>query len=623
MSIVKKSYERREAKYDTLIKKQQSYMNNIIILKVLTFVLGAMCLIIAFSLRKSHIFFFIVLVIIIFITLLGNIYEKIENKKGYVTILYNINKASIDRLNGKWNLFKDTGKDFIDENHNYSYDLDIFGQNSLFQWINTCNTYMGRVRLKKLFTEAPKDEKSIYERQEAVEELASKIYFRQRLQAEGKRIFNNKQNLKELFSWMKEKNNTITNNKIIWMIRILSMITTILSSVLIIRIIVVLFSFILDIKIFLPKIVYLIPYYIPIFLVIIQCIILRINKECRIKNLIIAEKYNNSIITYKNMLEYIEKNKFKSQHIVKLYRELYNGKSASKQISEFSKILEFIVSRRNRIYQILNPILMIDYHLIIFLELWKLKSGDYFEKWINVIAELEALSSLAIIRYDNTYWSMPKFVNGESKIIAQNIGYPLLSEKRVCNSIRVEEPDQVILITGSNMSGKSTFMRTIGINIVLAYAGAPVCADNFYCTIMNLYTCMKISDNLEKSISSFYAEILKIKNIVRASKEGKPIVFLLDEIFKGTNSNDRHTGAMILIDQLCKSGSIGFISTHDIELGEIENVCNSNVKNYHFSEYYKNNKINFDYKLKVGISTTRNAMCLMKLAGIEIEEKDE
>ena len=338
-----------------------------------------------------------------------------------------------------------------------------------------------------------------------------------------------------------------------------------------------------------------------------------------------AEKYNDSIITYKNMIICIEKNKFKSKYLSNLYKDLYNGdsQSASNQIDEFSKICDSIANRRNMIYFILNPIIMIDYHLTISLELWKKKYGENFEKWINVIAEFEELCSLAIIKHDNPYWSMPKFVCEKSKILAENIGHPLLGENRVCNSIVVEEPHEVILITGSNMSGKSTFMRTIGINSVLAYAGAPVCADKFQCAIMNIYTCMKVSDNLGKNISSFYSEILKIKKIVEASRKDEKILFLLDEIFKGTNSKDRHTGAVILINQLAKSKAIGFVSTHDIELGEMEYKYNSKVKNYHFSEYYKNNKINFDYKLKNGVSTTRNAVYLMRLAGIEIEEIDE
>jgi DNA mismatch repair ATPase MutS len=169
------------------------------------------------------------------------------------------------------------------------------------------------------------------------------------------------------------------------------------------------------------------------------------------------------------------------------------------------------------------------------------------------------------------------------------------------------------------MSGKSTFMRTIGINVILAYAGAPVCAEQFYCTIMEMYSCMIINDNLAQNISSFYAEILKIKSIVEASKEGKKVLFLLDEIFKGTNSGDRYIGAITLVNQLNRTGNLGVISTHDLELGEMVKNKDLKIKNYHFSEYYRENKIYFDYKLKDGISSTRNAVYLMKLAGIKIE----
>jgi len=357
----------------------------------------------------------------------------------------------------------------------------------------------------------------------------------------------------------------------------------------------------------------------------IQCVILRIKREDRMENLNIAEKYNDDIKTYRNMLRHIEKHKFKSEYIVNLCKKLYDneGRSASKQIGDFSRICESIADRRNMVYPILNSILMIEYHWTISIEKWKINSGNNFEGWINTIGELEALCSIAVIKYDNPYWSMPNIVTGSSKIIARNMGHPLLGKKRVCNNLKVEAPHSVMLITGSNMSGKSTFMRTVGVNIVLAYAGATVCADQFCCTIMDFYSCMRVSDNLGQNISSFYAEILKIKNIVKASKEGKEVLFLLDEIFKGTNSRDRHTGAMILVKQLSGTGNLGFVSTHDLELGEMENHRNSKVKNYYFSEYYKENEIHFDYKLKIGISPTRNAIYLMRLAGIEVEEIDE
>lgn len=619
-----KEYKKRKIKYDLLLKKQEKYIDNLSNLRFVTFVLGFIILIRMYILKRHFMFDFIVLVMIILFCYLTYLHKKMESKKNYLNVLYEVNKTSIKRLEGEWKTFQDMGEDFIDKNHNYSYDLDVFGKDSLFQWINTAHTHIGRQKLKQILTEKPQNKQDIYDRQSAVIELGQKIYFRQRLEAEGKVICNDKQDPQELFLWIKQRSNYMLKNQVIWALRILSMITAIISLTLLVKILYYVLSVFFGTYKSAPRIFYIIPYYIPIFLIMIQCIILRIKKEDRMKNLIIAEKYNYSIKAYKNMLTHIEKHKFKSKYIINLCKELYNnGQSASKQIDVFSKICESIANRRNMLYFILNPIFMIEYHWTISIEKWKIQSGNNFEKWINIIAELEALCSIAVIKYDNPNWSMPKIIDGPSGIIAKNMGHPLLREKRVCNNLKLEETYPVMLITGSNMSGKSTFMRTIGINIVLAYAGAPVCAEQFYCTIMEMYSCMRINDNLEQSISSFYAEILKIKSIVEASKEGKKVLFLLDEIFKGTNSRDRHIGAITLVNRLNRTGNLGVISTHDLELGEMTKHKDSKIKNYHFSEYYRKNKIYFDYKLKDGISSTRNAVYLMKLAGIKIGEINE
>ncbi|MGH4123905.1 MAG: MutS family DNA mismatch repair protein [Clostridium sp.] len=625
MILALKKYKKRKTHYNLLVKKQQKRIDNISTFRFVIFVLGLIISIRTYTVGRYYLFALIVLGTIILFCYLAYLHKRIENRKKYTAALYEINETSIKRFKGEWNHFQDTGEDFIDENHNYSYDLDIFGKGSLFQWINVAYTYIGRQKLKEILTEKPENEQSIYHRQAAVKELEQKIYFRQRLEAEGKINCSNKENPKELFLWIKERNNYILKKQVIWLLRIFSMVTTITTLTLVVRIIDYVLAALFDIDRSAPKIFYLIPYYIPIFLIMIQSIVLRIKKEDRMKNLIIAEKYNDNIKTYRNMLRHIEKHKFKSEYIVNLCEKLYDneGRSASKQIDVFSKICEAIASRRNTLYPILNPILMIEYHWTISIERWKIKSENEFEKWINTIGELEALCSIAVIQYDNPYWCMPKVEKGPSKIIAKNMGHPLLGEKRVCNNLKVEEAHPVMLITGSNMSGKSTFMRTVAINIVLAYAGAPVCAEQFNCTIMDLYCCMRVSDNLGQNISSFYAEILKIKNIVKASKEEKQVLFLLDEVFKGTNSRDRHIGAMILVKQLSKTGNLGFVSTHDLKLGEMENHKNSKIKNYHFSEYYRENEIHFDYKLKIGVSPTRNAVYLMKLAGIEIAESNE
>jgi DNA mismatch repair ATPase MutS len=235
---------------------------------------------------------------------------------------------------------------------------------------------------------------------------------------------------------------------------------------------------------------------------------------------------------------------------------------------------------------------------------------------VDTAAELEGLASLAIIHFDHPEWAMPEIVPDNAGIVAVNMGHPLLVNS-ICNDISIDKHAGILLITGSNMSGKSTLLRTVGINLVLAYAGAPVCARQFRCSLLRIYTCMRVSDNLGKNISSFYAELLRIKQIVSASQTEGKIFFLLDEIFKGTNSQDRHTGAKVLIRQLSKVGAMGMVSTHDQELGDHESELG--IRNYHFREYYKNDEIYFDYKLRSGISTTRNAMYLIKMAGIDVE----
>lgn len=214
---------------------------------------------------------------------------------------------------------------------------------------------------------------------------------------------------------------------------------------------------------------------------------------------------------------------------------------------------------------------------------------------------------------------MAKVFEGSPSLKATALGHPLLNGNRVCNDLVFHPPMNVMLVTGSNMSGKSTFLRTAGINLVLAYAGAPVCATSFSCSIMHLFTCMRVSDNLEKSISSFYAELLRIKMLVEAVDKNQRVFFLLDEIFKGTNSRDRHTGAKILVKKLSRAKALGLVSTHDLELADLDKES-ENIKNYHFREYYRDDRIFFDYKLRPGVSTTRNAAYLMRMAGIDAND---
>lgn len=595
-----KKYEKRLLKYNKLLQEQNKCSNIISIYRLITFLAGLIITILFFVTKYYYLCISSALAVIILFSFLVYFHNKLQAHKNQTNAFIEINKNSLKKVNGDWKDFSDSGKEFIDMEHRYSYDLDIFGEGSLFQWINTSKTYIGRLKLKNTLTTNMFSKANIYSRQQAINELSPKLFWRQKLICEGITASNIIENPEELINWSKSKN-TYTISTAFRILLIILPIITILSTAA---------SFISN----------YIPYYVPTLFIIIQLLILKIKSESRALNFAIAEKYSKNIRTYTGMLKLIEKQKYKSSYLKDLQDKLFDstGVPASTQIIKLLNITETISSRHNMAYAVLDLLFMIDYHIIASLESWKSKYGHNLENWLDTIGEIEALSSLSAISYDNPNWVMPTIYEGSSYFSAEKMGHPLLGNKRICNDVHVYEPKTVLLITGSNMSGKSTLLRTVGINLVLAYAGAPVCAGSFCCSIMNLYSCMRVNDNLEKSISSFYAEIIKIRNIVKASNNGEKVFFLLDEIFKGTNSLDRHTGAAILIKQLSSKGNLGLVSTHDFELADLEKENNSKIINYHFEEYYKDDKIHFDYKLKSGISQTRNAIYLMKLAGIDV-----
>ncbi|MDU5119286.1 MAG: MutS family DNA mismatch repair protein, partial [Clostridium botulinum] len=389
---------------------------------------------------------------------------------------------------------------------------------------------------------------------------------------------------------------------------------------------------------------------------IVQCLIwmLKALKINAILQSIDKLKYNFQ--TYSKVLKLIEKEEVECEKLKSIKKVLFNEKESSiKAIKELNIISEKVNLRYNGIlYIVLNIFFLWDYQCVFSLESWKLKYGDKIEKWLNGIGEIESFASLAVLTHINNKISFPNIYDSDKKtslnkntqsnslhkenfksekdsypnlkleygdnlkIECKNIGHPLINIKdRVCNDLTMK--NNILLITGSNMSGKTTFLRTLGINLVLAYSGAPVCAEEMSSSLMDIYTSMRITDDLKGGISTFYRELIKIKNIINHSKNKSPMIFLIDEIFRGTNSKDRYIGAKNVLFNLNKSWIIGGLTTHDLELCVLDK--DERIKNYHFSEYYKNNEIYFDYKIKKGQSTTTNAKYLMNMVGIEILEE--
>jgi Ca2+/Na+ antiporter len=602
VKTAKQRYENRQQRYDKLLQLQKRTDRKVSNLRLIAFVVG-ICSAIAAYIFRCYTFLAVVTILFLVVFIYLVVYQdKLINRIKYTTLLLDINKTSIKRVNGEWNSFADAGEDFLEDSHNYTSDLDIFGKGSLFQWISAATIFTGREKLRDLLTFIEGSRTDICEREEAVEELAMMLNWRQRFSAEGMTTSKKIDNPEELIAWGEESNEFYRKTLVIAVIRICPIITILLVTA----------GFIMNI----------IPRYLPSIALLIQFILVTYNSRDRHRMFNLFENYSNDLRVYFRMLKHFETRKYRSVLINRIKKGIRSkdGIEAFKQIDKLSAIVDSLANRRNMFYSIFNTLTLWDFQGMVDLEKWKQQSGNLLKDWFDALGMMEALASLSIIQFENPDWVMPNISDRvEALFKAKDLGHPLLVGRRVCNDLRIDEKTRVLLITGSNMSGKSTLLRTAGINLVLAYAGAPVCAGFFVASIMEIATCMRIKDNLEENISSFYAELLRIKRIIGEAGSGKRVFFLLDEIFKGTNSHDRHAGARVLIDKLSHTNSIGMVSTHDIELCDLEKK-NDKIANYHFQEYYEEGKINFDYILRQGSSTTRNAFHLMRLAGIEVDE---
>ena len=569
--------------------------NKISIIRLIIFTLTIMLAYYFYKLNNAVLMFTSIVIgtlIFVFFAYQHNI--KINRKKE-LEIYLNINQKGINRIKGQFKEEIDDGKEYLNEKHPFVNDLDVFGRSSLFQMINSTKTKFGREKLVKILSlkKLPSKEE-IIKRQEAIRELGNKIDFRQRLEVKSTIKKSGLKDTKDLIKWMNDKS---TFNKALNFIPYIFIAITAIS-------------FVLVFIGYLP-----ITYIILVFM--INYIVVKLSTK-KLKDVIgLFEIHKNDIEAYYNLIEIIDNEEFKSELLSEIKTNLNKeSKSVVSEMKALKNLSDWIGdSSSNAYYLLLNITILSDIFILKNLYDWKEKNGTKFDLWLKTMGDIEALCSIANLAFDFEDWTYP-LISDLDEIKAVELAHPMLYSKAISNSFSLNSKSKIALITGSNMSGKSTFLRTIGINLVLSYIGAPVCSKSFEAGIFNIYTCMRTKDNLEESISSFYAEILRIKILIEASKKGEKVFFLLDEIFKGTNSKDRHDGATVLIKQLVKNNAMGLVSTHDLELCDLENEYNW-IKNYNFQEYYKDNNIKFDYKLRDGRSKTQNAIHLMKLAGIE------
>ncbi|MEQ8175483.1 MAG: DNA mismatch repair protein [Syntrophomonadaceae bacterium] len=593
------SYRRREEKYKLLSNRIGKATSMVIKVKFILIALAAAQSIFFYKAEQYIIGGAFLSILFIGYLYLDKRHYSLIELKNTADLLAGINADGVKRLNGEWTEFKDNGGDLNPPEHPYSGDLDILGQDSLFQLINMSATPWGRRALADILLYPSSDIAEIESRQAAIAELAPLLGFRHRLKAEGLKVDAGEEAIRALLNWAVTSQPLLLRGALVAVIRTLPVLT-IATLVL--------------------GILKVIPLFIPILMLVFQAALLFANRE-NSKKLKAVYDCNRSLVKMEAVFGLLEKRRFKSPVLFALQEKMLNETKdlPSKQIKSLSRLSSSIANRSHMLYIIIDLFLLLDLQLLVSLEKWKEQSGRHLKKWFEVLGEFEALSSLALLKYDHPNWVIPSFEQTSSPLIinAVQVGHPLINQDCVLNDIQFTKDHPIVLITGSNMSGKSTFLRTIGVNLILAYTGAPAFARAFSCQIMSLYTCMRVADNLQKNISSFYAEILRVKMIIDQVERAK-VFFLLDELFKGTNSVDRHTAAKTIIHHLKESQASGMVSTHDLDLEVLENESKGKVLNYHFKENYKGDEISFDYKLRRGVSGTRNAIFLIKASGIDV-----
>lgn len=525
------------------------------------------------------------------------LHQDVKNKVKYYEQLVLVNERSLQRLAGKWTAFAETGEEYLDADHPYADDLNIFGKASLYQYLLAASTAPGKEYLSRLLSSHFEAEQ-LANRQGAVQELAEKLDWRQRLEALGRTSKKNDLTSEKLNAWASQTHrlNTFWLTGILYVLPGLSIILILLARLQIIS-----------------------PHGAAILL-IIQLIIVGLTSKKIYAYFSQTEKASEELHRLAKLLRHIETESFYAPLLQQWQRKLQGQAGlASNQIKRLAGIGDWMSLRYSPLIHFpLNVLFLLDLHTLRRLEAWKAQSASQSADWLQIVGKFEALSSLAGPCHDNPQWAFPTIKRGSPFIEAAAMGHPLIHvTERVANDVSLPNAGSVLIITGSNMSGKSTYLRTIGVNLVLAYAGAPVCAASMNCSFLQTYTSMRIRDDLEQGISTFYAELQKVKSIIDAAKQGQHILFLIDEIFKGTNSRDRIAGAKAVIRQLANSSAVGLITTHDVELGSLEQEKPGFIRNHHFIDRIVDGQLRFDYELQPGVSQTTNALALMQMVGID------
>lgn len=530
---------------------------------------------------------------------------KIHNhffiRKEWLETQARIIQEELQALSGDYSSFED-GKEYVNPEHPYSFDLDIFGRRSLFQSINRTCTFFGKARLAKWLQNHLHEKTSIEKRQEMVREISEHTLFREQFRIAGLVHHGQSSDGEKIQAWSQSPAQYLHAGWVkafIWGVPVINSLLLITSLIGWTSFSCLGLSF-------------------GIFLVLSFGIIKRATY--------IQETYGKqlkSLNGYARLIALAKAEDWKSAGMLELMERFnLNGQSPVQALQQLSKELDRLDLRNNQfLYVLLEGSIFFQLQEIVRIERWKVRYGQYISEWLETVGELDALCSLGTFAYNHPQYTYPELTEKPFCFLATQMGHPLMPVSQcVKNDATIPSRPFFLIITGANMAGKSTYLRTIGVNYLLACVGAPVCCERLKLHPNQLITSLRTSDSLSDNESYFFAELKRLKRIIDLLNQGQQLFIILDEILKGTNSMDKQKGSFDLIRQFMQLKANGIIATHNLLLGSLIKQFPEKIRNYCFEADIKDNELTFSYKLREGVAQNMNACFLMKKMGIILQE---
>ena len=588
-------YQKQIDHYTARLKQIKKRRNLITLAKLLTFgyMIFLIYLLINHSTQPLLLLGIGAILVFIFLTLWDS---QIIYRQHLIEELLRINTLESDYLAGNFSAL-DQGERFNDPAHPYAHDLDLFGEDSLFQHLNRTVTFSGTQKLVSWLLSLSKDPEVIHPRQQAAEELCAEPEWCQHFRAAGALhptqaldavILKSGPTESPFFS----KHSTV--RLILWIANTIVIVSWAVTS-------------------FTP-----LPFSISLVLSLLQLSALalyikKINAYHQRLNLFLK-----TISNYLPLVRLIHDQSFRSPYLQKIRHSLFTPESNSLQaLTQLHRIQNSLDQRGNIVIAfILNGLYLKDFHTLLRLDHWRKKYGPDIETWTDVLSEADALISMANYRFNHPAYCLPVICQ-DRLLDTEEIGHPLLkSERNVTNDFSIRSLHQIAIVTGANMAGKSTFLRTIGVNLILAQSGNVVCSRYFAFQPMTLFTSMRTTDSLSKDTSYFHAELLRLQQLVNIAQQEDKVFIILDEMLKGTNSVDKLNGSLAFLKRILSYPISGLVATHDLALGELADDFPEHFFNVCFEIVHSGSQITYDYKLHPGISSNMNASILLKQMGL-------